>query len=316
MKNQINERATWPFARYRFRLRVVESLRLPEYGGSKIRGIFGRMLRRVACMTKRRNCQECPLKTTCPYTTIFETASPVEHQLQSFSQTPHGYIVEAPLDGARTYSAGEILEFDLVLVGKVRFLLALIVYTIEKSFERGIGYGRAQLKEVLYQGASGFETVYFPGGDGIKDHDAALCLKGITPPSDGSLQLEFQTTLRIQHFGRLLDAQSMDARTFLVALTRRIGLLMEFFDERLDLDYEMISGLASRASMEVDGQWSHWKRYSTRQKRLMDLAGVKGLVTFHNVDPFFYPFLELGTFSHVGKNASFGLGKYIIKNPI
>lgn len=308
----VEEFGPWPFARYRFRFKVTSTLHFPEYAGSKIRGIFGRQLRKTSCMTKMKECSACPLKPTCPYTTIFETAAPVEHKIQNFSQIPHGYIFEAPLGGEHTYMVGEVLQFDLVLVGKIRHLLALIIYSIQKGFERGIGYGSAQLTEVLFETGEGFETIYLPEEGQIREHRAEILLKGIIPSSDGSLRLDCLTTLRLQRKGCLLDAQSMDGRTFLMALVRRIGLLMEFYDRTLEIDFEKLSGAAGSVELKVEGQWSHWKRYSTRQKQLMDLAGIKGQIVLNNVDPVFYPFLELGTLSHVGKNASFGLGKYRI----
>lgn len=309
---RMEELNAWPFARYRFRFKVTKSLHLPEYGGSRIRGIFGRQLRRISCMTKKQDCSACPLRPSCPYTTIFETASPVEHRIQKFSQTPHGYVFEAPLGGERTYMAGEELQFDLVLIGKIRYLLALIIYSIQKGFECGIGYGRAQLTEVLFQNREGFQPIYLPEEEQIRKHSQEYVLKGIKPSSDGSIKVDCLTVIRIQRMGSLLDAQSMDGRTFLMTLARRISLLMEFFDQPLEIDFQKLSDAAARSVLQVAGRWSHWKRYSTRQKQLMDLAGVKGQIILKNVDPVFYPFLELGTLSHVGKNASFGLGKYRI----
>ncbi|NQS90000.1 CRISPR system precrRNA processing endoribonuclease RAMP protein Cas6, partial [Patescibacteria group bacterium] len=63
--------------------------------------------------------------------------------------------------------------------------------------------------------------------------------------------------------------------------------------------------------------WYDWQRYSTRQNTRMTLGGFIGKVTFsfNEVDPDqFLPFILLGSYIHVGKGTSFGLGKYEIVN--
>ena len=53
-----------PLARYRFRVRATQPLKLPDFAGSMLRGAFGRSLRKLACMTRRPECKGCPLITT------------------------------------------------------------------------------------------------------------------------------------------------------------------------------------------------------------------------------------------------------------
>ena len=108
-----------PIARYQFTFQVTDAIQLPEYAGSTLRGAFGRALRKIACMTKQTDCKSCPLYRTCPYTNIFETPAPAEHQIQKFSQVPNGYIIEPPEWGEKTYLPNELFQFSLVLFGKL-----------------------------------------------------------------------------------------------------------------------------------------------------------------------------------------------------
>ena len=55
------ESVTLPMVRYRIAFEVTEPVHLPEYSGSTIRGAFGGALRRVACMTRQKDCKACPL---------------------------------------------------------------------------------------------------------------------------------------------------------------------------------------------------------------------------------------------------------------
>ena len=61
---------TLPAARYRFDFEVTVPLRLPEYAGSMIRGVFGRALRRLACMTREKDCKACPLSVSYTHLTL------------------------------------------------------------------------------------------------------------------------------------------------------------------------------------------------------------------------------------------------------
>lgn len=57
-----------------------------------------------------------------------------------------------------------------------------------------------------------------------------------------------------------------------------------------------------------------WERYSNRQRTRMKLGGVVGTATYAGDLAPFLPLLSLGEWLHVGKGATFGLGKYQILN--
>lgn len=63
---------------------------------------------------------------------------------------------------------------------------------------------------------------------------------------------------------------------------------------------------------EHDLVWRDWTRRSSRQQRIMQLGGCIGSWKLRgNLIPF-WDVLRLGLWLHVGKEASFGLGKYQI----
>ena len=61
-------------------------------------------------------------------------------------------------------------------------------------------------------------------------------------------------------------------------------------------------------------RWHDWTRYSLRQDRRMKLGGLVGSVTYAGDLKPFTPFIALGQYVHVGKNCTFGLGKYRVEN--
>ena len=57
---------SFPLARYRFEFQATRPIRLPDYAGSMLRGAFGHALRKLACMTKQKDCAGCPLFRVAP----------------------------------------------------------------------------------------------------------------------------------------------------------------------------------------------------------------------------------------------------------
>ncbi|MCM8786423.1 MAG: CRISPR system precrRNA processing endoribonuclease RAMP protein Cas6, partial [Candidatus Omnitrophica bacterium] len=58
--------------------------------------------------------------------------------------------------------------------------------------------------------------------------------------------------------------------------------------------------------------WHDWQRFSLRQKTFMKLGGFTGTITYKGNLKDFLPFIKIGEIIHIGKNTSFGLGKYLI----
>src|SRR5690625_7781634 len=59
-------------ARYRFHWRIKTPLQLPPYASSTLRGVFGRMLRQLACLTRANACRGCEMASACPYPKLLE----------------------------------------------------------------------------------------------------------------------------------------------------------------------------------------------------------------------------------------------------
>lgn len=296
-----------PFRRYRFVFRVTAEADFPEYAGSMIRGAFGRALRRTSCMTHQKDCKSCPLYRTCPYTTVFETPAPTEHELQKFSQIPNAYVIEPPQWGRHLYAVGEELIFSIVLFGRARESLALIIYAMQKAFWGHVGQGKADLESVSTVGPDGDTVIYSPQQTEIAEHEADTVM---AVPGDGQLHLAVQTPLRLQQNGKVLGAGDITAERLLVTAMRRLALLCEFqCRSRLDLDFHALAESAKAVSGETDLTWRNWTRFSSRQQQLMTLGGLTGTVTLNGVPPFYRIVLAASELMHIGKNATFGLGR-------
>lgn len=299
----------FPLARYRLQFKVSEPFSLPEYAGSALRGVFGRALRRIACMTKQADCKDCPLYRSCPYTQIFETL-PYEHAQQKFSQVPSGYIIE-PLEwGEKHYQQGDIFAFDLVLFGRLISQLALIIFAFKRGLAYNLAGGKAELVDVaVYNEINKLQSILQNGV--LAEHNAQIQLPELLPTT---LAIQIETPLRLQNDGKPLNENEITQQRFFIGLAKRLSLLSEFHDKPISLNFEQIQREIEQISDKKSLKWQDWTRYSSRQKQKMHLGGVMGQWQFNNLSPLLAQLLYLGQWIHCGKNAAFGLGRYRITN--
>jgi hypothetical protein len=301
-------------ARYRLTFRLRASLPLPEFAGSLLRGQFGRSLRHIACMTGAHTCPGCQLYRTCPYPAIFETPPPPSHALQQFSQVPNPYVIEPPPLGRRWVEAGETLDFHIVLIGRALANLPLVAYAMQRAFERGIGPRRAtgDIEDIVLEQPGAPESVWDPETSRILPHEQTLT---VPPFGDAKVaMLKIKTPLRLQNQGHPVPPDSLRPRTLVTALTRRTSLLFELHAGLPPLG-PAASQLAAAAECLTDErrlQWKDWTRFSSRQEREMTLGGVIGEWRLTGDLAALLPWLWLGQWLHVGKNATMGMGMYTL----
>ncbi len=312
-----------PLARYRFTFRMTEALRLPDYAGSLLRGQFGAALRRTSCMTRAATCDGCPLRPTCPYPAVFEAPAPAAHTVhtsrQDFSHIPNPYVIEPPPLGTRTIDAGEPLQFGLVLFGRALDHLPLISFALQRAAEGGLGKERARgtLESLDLQDGNGttFVRIWQAGDTAIDTHDPRVHLDA-PPPSTAParIDLHLHTPLRLQHQGQPVRPHALTPRKLVADLLRRITLLAEFHADRPGLlaDAPVLVRHADTLAHLPQLRWHDWSRYSSRQQRAMTLGGALGTWTLEGDLAPLLPWLRLGEWLHVGKNATLGMGRYVL----
>lgn len=303
--------AELPVTRLALKFRALDPIRLPDYAGSLLRGTFGAALRRMSCITRKKECPGCPVLRSCPYTTIFEPPPPANgHALQKFTQVPAAYIVEPPSWGPCTVDAGGHIEWSMVLAGKAVAQLPLVLLAWQQAAARGLGRGRgaAVLDSVAESTDSEATEIYRPEHSSLRSPVARLAA---APRTAGAVTLRFQTPLRLQHQGQPLGPDRVSPRALLMALVRRIALIAEFHGGApLKEDFAGLAKEAEKVRGEHTLEWRDWRRYSSRQDRAMTLGGVVGEWRLEGSLAPFLPYIHAGQWLHVGKNATFGLGRY------
>jgi hypothetical protein len=322
MNNKTSSLLSFPLALCRFRLIAATPILLPEWSGSLLRGAFGHALRQLSCMTRQKDCASCPLYRTCPYPALFAPPA-VEHQIQHFSQPPAPYLIEPERWGAQHLKVGDRLQFNMVLMGRALDEFPLIVEAWKRAAGRGLGptrgdqAGTAELDHIDYLPQQGIPVALYRRGN--RELTEIPLQTPLCPPRHDPcrISLQFISPLRLQRNGHPLDSRDLKARDLLMALVRRVALLHEFHGAApLALDFSALAHAAETISSEKELHWQDWTRYSSRQQQKMALGGVVGRWTLSGeadkLAPFF-PFLHLGQWLHVGKEATFGLGGYRVE---
>ena len=318
-----------PITRYRFTARVQQPLALPDYAGSLLRGQFGAALRQVACMTRAPACPGCPLIQTCPYTRIFEAPPPPkgQHALQDFSQIPNPFVMEPPTPGARVLDADDDFAFNIVLIGHATEQLALVIYALQRALGRGLTRARVpvdllQVDWVDAQGQS--HPIWWMEQPTLQEHPTTILMPefahdaAVNTP-DAPITLHIDTPLRLQHQGQPLGIGQLGPHALIAAIARRTTLLMEFHAGQTGWGdaAKHIVQLSSTLTDTQDLHWFDWTRYSSRQQQKMTLGGVLGRWTLHGSQATMaeiWPWLWLGQWLHVGKNATMGMGGYRLEH--
>jgi hypothetical protein len=311
-----------PLARYHFTARWLDDVRLPDYAGSLLRGQFGAALRRLACMTRQPSCPCCPLLTTCPYTRIFEAPPPATpHPVQQFSTIPNAYVIEPPaMTSPVIQAAGELLHFDMVLAGDALAQLPLVIVAWQRALAQGLTRerSRAELLAVDWADADGGEPLALWQHDApqLQPHQPGLNLP--PAPATEQLCLHIHTPMRLQQQGHPLGPAELNPRALVSAVARRVALMLDFHAGQPDWGQRVppTLPLADTLSDQRHLRWHDWVRYSSRQRQEMTLGGVLGRWTLHGpADTLaaLWPWLWLGQWLHVGKNATMGMGRYTLQ---
>lgn len=308
-----DEERSLALACYRVSFEAIEPLDLPEYLGSTLRGAFGRAFRQLCCPA--RFGEPCPIPETCPYHRVFESAPPPDSEaLRTHDEIPRPFVIAPRPNGGRSYPAGAEVSFDLTLIGEAREFFPHFVVTL-REVDR-IGRGRRAIALQRIDATQPLDDVHMPvystDDNLVRAHDLAVTLAdcaSVPCPTRG-VRARFLTQTRLTHDDRVV--RRPEFHVLFRRLLGRLSSLATFHDGRpLDVDFRgLIQAAHDVRLIEDDTRWTTWARYSGRQGRRMEWEGIVGAATYEGDLTPFWPYLVFGQWTHVGKGATFGLGRY------
>ena len=289
----------FPILDLKIEVKQHENLQFPDYAGSMLRGSFGHTFKRLACITKQKECKGCPLSQSCAYSQVFEGV------INSDEQSSLPYVIHMPKEANRFIAAGQTWSFGMTLVGKAINQLPIIAYAWQKTCEEGFSKDKSQaeLKAIYHHD----QIIYQPNKSLAAHTPSPVKAK----PLESVVHLDFVSPLRIQHNNYIvLNPEELTAPIVLIALAKRIQRLAELHATPINLDIAQLLTAAQKLSISTHLKRSTMTRYSNRQQRLMNLDGLIGRITLTGDLSLFSELLSLGELVHIGKNATMGLGQY------
>ena len=298
-----------------FLLFAQEDFPLPSFKGSTLRGAFGYAFKKAVCITRHQpQCENCILTANCAYSYIFETPRPAGAEvMRKYEKVPHPFILRPPLNSERFIKAGQELPFGLVLIGRARDYLPYFVLVMEELAARGLGRERGKCILQQVSGSRGGVIYDRENRELLPAHgETGTDLISRAGNSPDQLTIEFQTPLRLVRERKII--RKLTFQDIYRSLLRRLAILQRFHcDLTPEIDFlGLIDQAAAITTVTNETYWQESRRYSTRQKANMSTSGLVGRLTFSGDLKPFWPVLVLGTYVNVGKNTSFGLGRYRI----
>jgi len=339
-----------------FRLQARESVMLPPFLGATLRGAFGNSLKKVFCIVPHRECQRCWFIEACPYQYIFESPNFIPKHanhplLKGQAEVPQPFVLLPPNPLSKKnyrnrisdrndqvnfntgfagnhFSAGESLEFSMILIGKATSFWAQVVVAVRLLAEYGLGEKRIPFSLVK-------AFAHDEHGNRLKVFDAEMKTisgYGIGPVSlsaiaglrvnemqnllsaekDKVLEIEFLTPTRIRNTQR--NAAPISFQDIIRKITERLEFLAFLHPMHSQkIDYRPLTQQAAGFSVVSDNikhyifeQYSNAQASKTRRECFLGKISYKG----DGVEAFL-PFLVAGELLNVGANTSYGFGKYL-----
>ena len=272
------------------------ALTLPQPPGALWRGAIGQRLRRDVCITGANECTGCPFIARCDYGRLFEPLPPQTGVGRHFHEPPRPWIL-AP-GSQRRVRAGETLDLDITLTGA-----GLRAWP---SLRRTLGrleLGPAHLELIDAQSRPPVPAGIAPRTELAGEHPAP-------PPCPEAVRVYLCSPLRLQRQGRPIGPSELNAYAFFAALLRRLDALgaAEVASQEAPQLLTHVRDQVRLVNAQID--WRKGGRTSHSQGQRVPMGGIVGQFDLQGSIAPLWPWLWTGQWTHIGKSAVMGLGRY------
>ena len=301
------------YIKLHFKVVLLEDTILPADKVSALRGGMGEMLLRANCV-RNRECVKCDFESECIVRRTMYSKYDIVPQFVKTNDSI-GYILECE-NYDEEFDEGDSLQFQLILFGKTivyfnQYLQAFFTLGMEglgkeHARYRIVSVTNTQNQPLLVNGAVYMKNYQVQTIDEyVKYRMGRIC------GTECQNRVVFHTPLTLKYQGVFLKEYHMDAMWN--AILRRIYML-ECFEGMENTVYD-IEELMDSALPDIEWQEAHHvgvRRYSSTQDRKMVLSGIKGFVQLDMIPAQILPVFLAGELIHIGKNTSFGFGRYSV----
>lgn len=298
------------YIKLHFTIAFTETAVLPVNKVSALRGGMGEMLLRANCIRDRR-CDSCDFEEECIVRRTMYSKFKEKPAYVTNGESV-GYVLECE-NYMTEFSCGEKMNFNLILFGRTIVYLNQYLQAFYALGMNGIGSNHARFqivsltntnKQDILSNNHVFMNNYVvrPVSDYVEFRLEKLRKNGM----EG--RLVFKTPLTLKYQSEFLQEFQMEA--IVNAIKRRIQIL-DYFEQiqnNFYYDYQVPIPEITRQ----EHQFINVRRCSSRQGH-MSLKGIEGQLQMKEADAETIPLLLAGELIHIGKNTSFGFGRYQLK---
>ena len=300
------------YVKLHFSLQIVGNAILPVQKASMLRGGMGEMLLQSCCIADRQ-CETCDFEKECIVRRIMYSKMEIQPEFMSKGDSV-GYVIEC--DNYKTgFADGDILEFRMILIGKTIVYFSQILDAFYRLGLSGLGKDKAKYriikilnskKEPIMDG----NNIYM---DRLKvgtlneyiEYRLKKMSETLRSDNDEKINIRFTSPLSLKYKGEMLDC--FNAEAVMKAIERRLYILCCY--EGIEMDKNLIDGEIPEIDI-ISCRRVDVPRFSFRKSEKMILWGLEGEVKIYNASQEMIELLIAGELVHIGKNTSFGFGKY------
>lgn len=297
----------------RFTFAARESIHFPPGKSANIlRGAFGAIFRRIACVPQCQNVRECELRVSCPYARIFEPSA-IGNGPSGLVDWPRPFVFRAAhLDGC-TLAPEKRFHFDLNLFDTATPAIAYLVLTFTQVAREGLGPGRKKVDllkvEQLDEHGQPSELIYDTSSATVKQNVAPLQLDlSSSETAINYVRVQFLTPTELKSGHQL--ASKPDFAILAARIRDRISTLRQLYGPgAIDIDFRTFGDRARQIRMtRCDLQHMDLKRQSSRTGQVHPLGGFVGEAEYEGDLTEFLPYLKAAKWTGVGRQTVWGKG--------
>ena len=286
----------------------------PGQSANILRGAFGVIFRRIACLPHCQSAYSCPQRLTCPYARLFEpsaTSGP-----SGLADHPRPFVFRALHLDAQTFAPGQPFHFDLNLFDTDPTTIAYLILTFAQLARDGLGpqRGKVELTTVSKRNHLGdpaltiYENGLIQNRDDLPPLTLDLTHSAAEPISH--LRIKFLTPTELK------SGQQLAARPdFAIVATRardRISTLRELYtaDGPLPIDFRAFGDRANLVKMtRCDIHDIDIQRRSSRTGQTHSIGGFIGEAEYEGDLTEFVPYLDAAKWTGIGRQTVWGKGE-------
>ena len=278
-----------------------------------LRGAFGMIFRKIACVPQCPGARECEGRGLCPYARMFEPSA-LESGPSGLADWPRPFVFRAThLDGC-TVRPGASFSFDLNLFDMRSPAIAYLVLAFSQLAREGLGpsRGRATLSEVWQVGEDGESVARIFDGELFLLQDGPAPMKLSLPPEAEPVErvrVLFKTPTELKSGQQLADRPEFGVLAS--RIRDRLSTLRECYDDGpLSVDFREFGERAARVRMtRCDIERVTVERRSSRTGQVHPIGGFVGEAEYEGDLAEFVPYLKAAKWVGVGRQTVWGKGE-------